>query len=101
MNPLAVGLAVAAVLAGPPLYGMFQSGAIDGTGALFRGIVVAVITAVGASWLLDLVRRYERQQVRQERRTALLRAISEAETARRPAEGGSETPRPGGGSRAS
>ena len=99
MNPLALGLAVAAVLAGPPLYGMFQSGAIDGVGALFRGLVVAVISAVGASWLLDLVRRYERLQIRQEKRTALLRAIAQAETPNRPGGGNGGSPTSTGGSR--
>ena len=36
MNPVGVGIALAAVLAGPRLYGMVQAGELDSTGALQR-----------------------------------------------------------------
>lgn len=83
MNPLAVGLVVAALLAGPRLYGMVQSGQMDGTTAIVRGIFVAVVTALGAAYLFSLIDRYTRETIRRSRREALLRAIGETEAEQR------------------
>lgn len=85
MNPLAVGLVVAVVMAGPPLYGMVEDGQIDGTTAIFRGLVVVVLVTVGSSWVLGLLAKYEGEQVRRERREAMLEAIADVEAQRKAA----------------
>jgi hypothetical protein len=76
-----VGGAVAAVMAGPPLYGMVQSGELDGTTAIGRGLLVAGACAAGASFVLSLIRQYEEEDARKTKREALLTAIAEAEEA--------------------
>ena len=81
MNPLVVGGAVAAVLAGPPLYGMVQSGELDSTTAIGRGLLVAGVCTGGAAYVLGLVRRFEEERERKAKHEALLVAIGEAEEA--------------------
>ena len=81
MNSLVVGGAVATVMAGPPLYGMVQNGQLDSTSAIGRGLLVAGVCAAGASFVMNLVRQYEREGARNEKREALLTAVAEAEEA--------------------
>ena len=81
MNALVVGGAVAAVMAGPPLYGMVQSGELDSTSAIGRGLLVAGICAAGAAYVLNLLRQFEREGARKAKNDALLIAIAEAEEA--------------------
>ena len=81
MNALVIGGGVAAVLAGPPLYGLVQSGQLDGTTAIGRGLVVAGVCAAGASYVLSLIRNYEKQEQAKTKREALLTALGEAEEA--------------------
>jgi hypothetical protein len=81
MNPLVVGGAVAAVMAGPPLYAMVQSGELDSTSAIGRGLLVAGICAAGAAYVLNLMRQFERESARKVKNEALLGAIAEAEEA--------------------
>ena len=81
MNPLVIGGAVAAVLAGPPLYSLVQSGQMDGSSALFRGLLVAGLCAVGAAYVLKLVAGYDEEWAKKNERADLLMAIEEAEIA--------------------
>lgn len=83
MNALVVGGAVAAVMAGPPLYGLVQSGQLDGTTAIGRGLLVAGVCAAGASYVLRLISQYEQEDARKSKQNALLTAIAEAEDAAR------------------
>jgi hypothetical protein len=81
MNPLVIGGAVAAVLAGPPLYSLVQSGQMDGSSALFRGLLVAALCALGAGYVLKLIDGYEQEWAKKNERADLLMAIEEAELA--------------------
>ena len=81
MNPLVLGAAVAGLLAGPSLYSLVQSGQMDESTALFRGLVVAAACALGATWVLGLVASYEAEWKRKNDLAALLKAIAEAEEA--------------------
>ena len=71
MTALRAGLLVAAVVAGPQLWSLVQSGELDGTSALIRAAVVAVVCGIGASWIGGLVRGYE-ADARRRRRDELL-----------------------------
>jgi hypothetical protein len=75
MNPMALGGGVAAVLAGPPLYGLVQAGQMDGSTALLRGLLVAVVCAVGATYVMRIVTGYEKDWERKARIEALLEAV--------------------------
>jgi hypothetical protein len=81
MNALVVGGAVAAVMAGPPLYGMVQTGELDGTSAIGRGLLVAGACAAGAAYVLKLLRQFEQEGDRKAKREKLLIAIAEADEA--------------------
>jgi hypothetical protein len=81
MNPLVIGGAVAAVLAGPPLYSLVQSGQMDGSSALFRGLLVAGVCALGVGYVLKLIAVYDKEWAKKNERTNLLNAIEEAELA--------------------
>lgn len=59
MSPLRVGALLAAVVAGPPLYGLVQDGGLDSDTGLLRWALVAAGCAVGAGWIASLVRSYE------------------------------------------
>jgi hypothetical protein len=59
MSPLTVGAAVAAVLAGPPLYMLVNNGELDGTSAMGRGLLVAAACVVGAAYIQDVITGYE------------------------------------------
>jgi delta 1-pyrroline-5-carboxylate dehydrogenase len=81
MNSLLVGSAVAVVMAGPPLYALVQAGQLDGTTAVGRGLLVAGVCAGGVSYLLSLVREYEKEGERKAKQEALMKALAEAEQA--------------------
>jgi hypothetical protein len=71
VTALRAGMLVAAVVAGPPLWSLVQSGELDGTSALIRAGVVAIVCGVAASWIGGLVRSYE-ADVRRRRRDELI-----------------------------
>jgi len=81
MNALVVGGAVAAVMAGPPLYGLVQSGQLDSTTAIARGLLVAGICAAGASYVMGLIRGYAKEEAHNAKEAAMLTALAEAEEA--------------------
>jgi hypothetical protein len=81
MNALVVGAGVATVMAGPPLYGLVQTGQLDGTTAIGRGLLVAGLCAAGASYVLGLVRNYEKEEQANTKHEAMLTALAEAEEA--------------------
>jgi len=81
MNALAIGGGIAAVMAGPPLYGMVEAGMLDGTGAIARGLLVTVVCAIGASKVMDLLKQYETESARNTRRENMMKALAEAEEA--------------------
>ncbi|GAA3607764.1 hypothetical protein GCM10022223_24690 [Kineosporia mesophila] len=60
-NPLPVGCVIAAVLAGPPLYAQYESGGLDGFTALLRWCLVALLCTIGASLIMGLISRYEKE----------------------------------------
>jgi hypothetical protein len=60
LKPLRIGLLVAAVVAGPPLWQLVRSGSMDSLTALERGGVVALVCAIGVSWLGGIVADYQR-----------------------------------------
>ena len=77
MSPLTVGAAVAAVMAGPPLYSLVENGQLDSTTALVRGLIVAAVCTMGASYIQGLMAEYEHDQAV---KTALRgRLLAEAE----------------------
>jgi Ca2+/H+ antiporter len=61
VNPLLVGCAIAAVLAGPSLYSQYSSGGLDGTTALTRWVIIAALCSVGAALIMNLITHYERE----------------------------------------
>ncbi len=84
MSPLRIGAALAALVAGPPLYTLTQDGAIDPMTALARGGIVAAGCVLGATLLVRVVTGFERDQhlaaaIRQ--REAVAAALRELESA--------------------
>ena len=77
MSPVRVGALLAAVVAGPPLYGLVQDGGLDADTGLLRYGLVAIACAVGAGWIGSLVRTYEADASRR-RREALIEQAREA-----------------------
>ena len=71
MSPLRAGVLLAAVVAGPPLYGLVQEGGLDADSGLLRWALVAGACALGAGWIGGLVRDYE-ADARRRRREALI-----------------------------
>ena len=87
MNPLLVGCGIAAVLAGPSLYAQVESGGLDGTTALLRYAVVALICAIGVSLIMNIMRGYEKDWEQKDAQEARENAQAAAEAeARRAAE---------------
>ena len=60
MRPLAVGVAAAIILAGPPLYSLVQAGSLTGSTALFRGLVVMVVCTAAATFLDGIVSDFQK-----------------------------------------
>jgi hypothetical protein len=81
MNSLLIGSAVAVVMAGPPLYHLVQTGQLDSTTAIGRGVLVAGACAGGTSFLFSIIREYEKEAERKEKRQAMMAALAEAEEA--------------------
>jgi hypothetical protein len=71
MSPLRAGALLAAVVAGPPLYGLVQDGGLDADTGMLRYGLVALACALGAGWIGSLVRAYEADASRR-RREALI-----------------------------
>ena len=59
MSPLRIGIWVAIVVAGPPLYLAVSDGGLTGGGAVARAVIVALACAVGASFVLGVVADYD------------------------------------------
>jgi hypothetical protein len=70
MNPLVVGGAVAAVLAGPPLYSLVQTGGLDSSTAVGRGLIVAAACVAGTSYVMKIVTGYEKEWARKDQEAA-------------------------------
>jgi hypothetical protein len=87
MSPLRVGVLIAAVVAGPPLYGLVQDGGLDGEAGLLRWALVAVACAVGAGWIGALVRDYEADARNRRRHEFLEKARAQIEAQQRDAGG--------------
>ena len=81
MDPVSIGIVLAAVLAGPRLYGMVQSGQLDSTGALIRALVIVVVCIAGASYLGRLAEGYQQDRRRREAIEALTSAIEQQQAA--------------------
>jgi hypothetical protein len=79
VSAVRAGAALAALVAGPPLYTLVQAGGLDLVTALQRGAVVAAGCALGATAIARLVSAYEREGDRQRRLDAADQAIAEAE----------------------
>ena len=77
MSPLTVGVGVAAVMAGPMLYSLVQHGQLDGTSAIARGLLVAAVCAVAASYLQGVVNQFQREA--DQKHEARMRLLAEAE----------------------
>ena len=60
MRPLAIGVAAAVVLAGPPLYSLVQQGSMTGSTALFRGLIVAGVCTIAASFLNGIISDFQK-----------------------------------------
>ena len=88
MSPLRIGALLAAVVAGPPLYGLVQDGGLDADSGLLRYALVAAACAVGAGWIGSLVRSYE-ADARRRRRAALIDEARKALEAQQNAPGDS------------
>jgi hypothetical protein len=74
MSPLRVGAVLAAMVAGPPLYGLVQDGSLDADTGMLRYGLVALACAVGAGWITSLVRGYEADARRREHETLIEQA---------------------------
>lgn len=74
MKPLRLGVLLAVVVAGPPLWAMVQDDQLDGASALERWAAVAAICSLAASGLAALVRGYEQQAVKRRREEIVARA---------------------------
>ena len=88
MSALRAGVVLAAVVAGPPLYGLVQDGGLDADSGLLRYALVAAACAVGAGWIGSLVRSYE-ADARRRRRDALVDEARQALEAQQNAPGDS------------
>jgi hypothetical protein len=83
VSPTRIGLLLAAVVAGPPLYGLVQDGGLDADSGLLRWAFVAAGCAFGAGWIASLVRDYEADSRRRRRQALLDRAREQLEAAAR------------------
>jgi len=68
MNAITMGIGLAAVVAGPPLYALVVNGDMDVTTALERGALVAIGCTTGVMLISRIVRGYEVQRRRTARR---------------------------------
>ncbi len=84
MRPLAVGVAAAVILAGPPLYALVQAGALTGSTALFRGLIVAGVCTIAASFLNGIISDFQHEARRK----------AEGKVVHHPNSGGQQPPSP-------
>jgi hypothetical protein len=75
VKPLRLGILLAMVVAGPPLWVLVQSDQLDSGAALERWAGVAAICSLAASGLGALVRLYEQQMLRQRHEQLVERAV--------------------------
>jgi hypothetical protein len=80
VNALRIGVVVAAVVAGPPLWSLVRSGELDGGSALTRAALVAGGCAVAASCIGRLVRGYQADARRRRRDELVAQALTALET---------------------
>lgn len=94
MGALRIGLALAAVLAGPPLYALVRTGELDSAGALIRGLIVALVCTAGVSYILKLAGGYAEDVHRRQMIAELTAAIDAANAPDQPgsAPGGTTIP---------
>ena len=59
MSPLRIGLVGSALLAGPPLYSLVETGVLTSGAALGRGAIVAFAATAGALYVQGLIHGYE------------------------------------------
>lgn len=81
MKPLRLGVLLAAVVAGPPLWALVQTDQLDSGAALQRWAAVAAICSLAASGLAALVRMYEEQLTKRRREELLEQAVDAIEGA--------------------
>lgn len=62
MSPGRAGVLTAIVLTGWPLYQLVEAGQLDVSGALLRGILVAIAATVGIRWVQGLMEGFEAQK---------------------------------------
>jgi hypothetical protein len=74
VKPLRLGVLLAAVVAGPPLWVLVREDQLDGVAALERWAAVAAICSLAASGLAALVRGYEQQAIKRRREELVARA---------------------------
>jgi hypothetical protein len=67
VKALRLGVLLAAVIAGPPLWAMVRSDQLDSGAAMERWAAVAAICSLAASGLAAMVRAYEQQLAKQRR----------------------------------
>jgi hypothetical protein len=91
MSALRVGALLAAVVAGPPLYGLVQDGGLDADTGMLRYGLVAAVCAVGAGWIGSLLRDYE-ADARRRRHEALIEQAREALEKQQSQQGTGKTP---------
>jgi hypothetical protein len=77
VRPLRLGVLLAAVVAGPPLWALVRTDQLDSAAALERWAAVAALCSLAASGLAALVRAYEEQVLKQRRQ----RLVEQAEQA--------------------
>jgi TRAP-type C4-dicarboxylate transport system permease small subunit len=77
VNALRLGVLLAVVVAGPPLWTMVRTDQLDSDAAVQRWAAVAAVCSLALSGLAALVRAYEQQVVKQRRE----KLIEEAERA--------------------
>jgi hypothetical protein len=94
MSPLRLGAVLAAVVAGPPLYGLVQDGGLDADSGLLRYALVAATCALGAGWIGSLVRSYEADARRRKREALIDQAVERAVEAQQAEQ--AQQARPGG-----
>jgi hypothetical protein len=85
VKPLRLGVLLAVVIAGPPLWMLVRSDQLDSGAALQRWAAVAAICSLAASGLAALVRVYEEQAAKQ-RHEKLVEQAQEAIDASTPGE---------------
>lgn len=76
MTALRIGVGLAAIVAGPPLYELVANGQLDTMSALSKGGLVAAGCVFGASLVMRIVENYEREH-RLAKRDSVAKALRE------------------------